>query len=180
MAAVNVWLPLMKLSLAILSTLSVSLATPLLAAEALVYRIDPARVARTASVGIHGQFLEHIFNSVHGGLWGDLLLNPSLEPNAKAGGWLRKDDTVTLAAPATNQPLLLGEPGWTDYQVTLEARRDEGAEGFLVMFRVAGDQYYWANFGGWGNQQHGVEKCGRPLRNVRVPGTIEAGRWYQS
>ena len=169
----------MKLSLAILSTLTVSLATPLLAAETLVYRIDPTRVAHTASVGIHGQFLEHIFNSVHGGLWGDLLLNPSLEPNAKAGGWLRKDDTVTLAKPATNQPLLLGESGWTDYKVTLEARRDEGAEGFLVMFRVAGDQYYWANFGGWGNQQHGVEKCGRPLRDVRVPGMIEAGRWYQ-
>lgn len=28
---------------------------------------------------IYSQFLEHIFHSVHGGLWGDQLLNPSLE-----------------------------------------------------------------------------------------------------
>ncbi len=30
-------------------------------------------------VGIYGQFLEHIFNSVHGGLWGDQVLNGTFE-----------------------------------------------------------------------------------------------------
>ena len=148
-------------------------------AAPVVFDLDPLKVERTTDVGIHGQFLEHIFNSVHGGLWGDLLLNPSLEPNDGGGGWLLKGDTVTLARPATNQPLLLGDREWADYEVTLEARRDEGDEGFLVMFRVAGDQHYWANFGGWGDKEHGIEKSGGPVRGARVPGTIEAGRWYQ-
>jgi alpha-N-arabinofuranosidase len=164
---------LRHLTLALLAAATQSGAAPL------VYDLDPLKVERTADVGIHGQFLEHIFNSVHGGLWGDLLRNPSLEPNGEAGGWLLKDDTVTLARPATNQPLRLGDREWTDYEVTLEARRDEGAEGFIVMFRVAGDRHYWVNFGGWGNQQHGIEKNGGPVRGARVPGSIEAGRWYQ-
>lgn len=155
------------------------LATATAAAGPLIYQIDPLKVEHTADVGIHGQFLEHIFNSVHGGLWGDQLLNPSLEPNEGSGGWLIKDDTVTLPRPATNQPLLLGDPAWTDYEVTLEARRDEGGEGFLVMFRVDGDRYYWMNFGGWGNKHHGAEKCGRLIDAARVPGSIEAKRWYQ-
>jgi len=36
-------------------------------------------VTKTVSQGIYGQFLEHIFNSVHGGLWGDQILNGTLE-----------------------------------------------------------------------------------------------------
>jgi alpha-N-arabinofuranosidase len=158
--------------------ISLLVATSPAGAAPLVYDLDPAKVERTTDVGIHGQFLEHIFNSVHGGLWGDLLLNPSLEPNGGGGGWLLKDDTVTLARPATNQPMLLGDPAWTDYEVTLEARRDEGSEGFLVMFRAAGDQHYRVNFGGWANKEHGIEKNGGPVRGARVPGSIEVGRWY--
>lgn len=51
------------------------------------------QVTKTLSVGIYGHFLEHIFNSVHGGLWGDQILNGTLElwpstpsrPGAQAG-----------------------------------------------------------------------------------------------
>jgi alpha-L-arabinofuranosidase len=148
-------------------------------ADPLVYTVDPSKVDRTADVGIHGQFLEHIFNSVHGGLWGDLILNPSLEPNGGASQWIVTNDMVTVPHPVTNQPLKIGDEKWTDYEVTLEARRDEGSEGFLVLFRAARDRHYWINFGGWGNKEHGVEKKGGPLPHHRVPGTIEAGRWYK-
>jgi alpha-N-arabinofuranosidase len=37
------------------------------------------QTTKTVSTGIYGQFLEHIFNSVHGGLWGDQILNGTLE-----------------------------------------------------------------------------------------------------
>ena len=37
------------------------------------------QTTKTISTGIYGQFLEHIFNSVHGGLWGDRILNGTLE-----------------------------------------------------------------------------------------------------
>jgi alpha-N-arabinofuranosidase len=37
------------------------------------------QTTKTVSTGIYGQFLEHIFHSVHGGLWGDQILNGTLE-----------------------------------------------------------------------------------------------------
>jgi len=37
------------------------------------------QTTKTVSVGIYGQFLEHIFYSVHGGLWGDQIINGTLE-----------------------------------------------------------------------------------------------------
>lgn len=169
----------MKLRILPLFTLCAAVASVARGAEPLVYGIDPAEVERTADVGIHGQFLEHIFNSVHGGLWGDMILNPSLEPNGGAAGWIIEDEALTMKRPMTNTPLLLGEAEWMDYEVSLEARRDEGPEGFLVMFRAAGDRHYWVNFGGWANKEHGLEKNGGPVRGARVAGMIEPKRWYK-
>jgi len=48
------------------------------------YLVDSDKVVNQIDVGIHGQFLEHIFNSVHGGLWGDMLKNGSLESKQNA------------------------------------------------------------------------------------------------
>ena len=39
---------------------------------------------------IYGQFLEHIFNSVHGGLWGDQILNGTLELRNKTPTAVRR------------------------------------------------------------------------------------------
>jgi alpha-N-arabinofuranosidase len=51
----------------------------LVAAEPLALTVHTDQTTKTVSVGIYGQFLEHIFNSVHGGLWGDQILNGTLE-----------------------------------------------------------------------------------------------------
>ena len=53
------------------------------------------------SVGIYGQFLEHIFNSVHGGLWGDQILNGTLELRPPRPKWMmrgkeEKPETVSM------------------------------------------------------------------------------------
>ncbi len=50
------------------------------ATNALVLTVHTDQTTKTISTGIYGQFLEHIFNSVHGGLWGDQILNGTLEP----------------------------------------------------------------------------------------------------
>ena len=42
-------------------------------------RLDPDKITGKIEVGIYGQFLEHIYNSVQGGLWGQMILNGSLE-----------------------------------------------------------------------------------------------------
>ena len=47
---------------------------------------------------------------------------------------------------------LAGQREWTDYTLTLKARKISGAEGFLVLFRINGnDDRTWWNIGGWGN-----------------------------
>ncbi len=142
------------------------------------YRVDPAKVVGTIDVGIHGQFLEHIFNSVHGGLWGDLVRNPSLEAGS-GGHWMLDGKTVKTATPVTDRRLVFGDKSWGDYELTLDARKITGAEGFIVLFRVAGrNRLYWANMGGWGNREHAIEKARRPM-GPHVAGTIEKGRWYR-
>jgi alpha-L-arabinofuranosidase len=71
----------------------------------------------------------------------------------------------------------VGDEDWSDYTLSLKARKSTGREGFLIVFgRQGGDRYWW-NLGGWGNSQHALEHnqtpVGRPQR-----GTIESDRWY--
>jgi alpha-L-arabinofuranosidase len=70
-----------------------------------------------------------------------------------------------------------GDPKWSDYSLTLKARKLSGREGFLVVFGRQGAEKYWWNLGGWSNQQHEIELnqniVGQPVR-----GRIESERWY--
>jgi hypothetical protein len=56
-------------------------------------------------------------------------------------------------------------------------------DGFGVGFRAAGPgDLLMFNFGGWGNQRHGVERVEKGIMTVQPPwkaGAVEAGRWYK-
>jgi alpha-L-arabinofuranosidase len=56
------------------------------AADSVALTVHTDQTTKTISAGIYGQFLEHIFNSVHGGLWGDQILNGALEPRPSSRG----------------------------------------------------------------------------------------------
>lgn len=63
----------------------------------------------------------------------------------------------------------------------VRARKDDGPEGFLVVFNyVDKNNYCWVNFGGWGNTQHAIEvvQDGQKAQIAMKPGHVEAGRWY--
>ena len=63
------------------------------------------QTTKTVSTGIYGQFLEHIFNSVHGGLWGDQILNGTLEGRpASSGRGMRRGGAPGTAAPTATPP----------------------------------------------------------------------------
>ena len=67
------------------------------------------------------------------------------------------------------------------YTVKCRARKDGGAEGFIIVFNYTDPQNYcWVNFGGWGNTLHGIEQVsgGGKTQTATKPGTIETGRWY--
>jgi alpha-L-arabinofuranosidase len=71
----------------------------------------------------------------------------------------------------------VGDETWSDYTLTLKARKISGPEGFLVVFGRKDQSKFWWNVGGWGNTQHAVELNQSPVgRNVR--GRIETDRWY--
>jgi len=71
---------------------------------------------------------------------------------------------------------LAGDKTWTDYTLTLQARKLAGAEGFLILFHINDDDdRIWWNLGGWGNTQDAVE-WGGTLDGQ--PESIETGKWY--
>lgn len=143
--------------------------------DEVLHRVDPM---------VYGHFLEHIYHSVNGGLWGELVWNRSFEQN-RHGRWSVSDGHIVQRGMGTNVRLVFGDPGWTDYEFTLEARKTGGAEGFLILFRVKDeDTFYWCNLGGWGNEHHQLER-GRAgegrwgALGPAVEGAIEEGRWYK-
>ena len=71
----------------------------------------------------------------------------------------------------------LGDETWTDYTLTLKARKLSGGEGFLIVFGRKGADRYWWNLGGWGNGQHAIEFNQNPVGRP-VQGRIEDNRWY--
>ncbi len=157
--------------------------TPAVAEEVRV-TIDPDRVLHDVDVKVYGHFLEHIYHSVNGGLWGELVWNRSFEMN-NAGQWSVRDGCIVQDGLGTDQRLVFGDADWQDYEYTLEAIKDGGAEGFLILFRVRSkEEFYWVNLGGWNNRWHQLERGrddGQRWRAVgpRVDGQIAEGRWYR-
>ena len=67
----------------IVSLAALGLAT-LAAAESLTLTVLTDKVTNTVGAGIYGQFLEHIFDSLHGGLWLEL---PGRTRDLLGRGW---------------------------------------------------------------------------------------------
>jgi len=145
--------------------------------------IDPATVLNRVDEKIYGHFLEHIYHSCHGGLWGDLVWNRSFEQNP-FGQWAIQDGQIVQEGMGTNVRLTFGEEGWKDYEYTLEANKAAGQEGFLILFRVKNDRdFYWCNLGGWNNERHAIERglsdgSRWSVVGPQPRGQIETGKWY--
>jgi alpha-L-arabinofuranosidase len=93
------------------------------------------------------------------------------------GQWSVVDGALRQTGNENNAIALIGDPTWSDYTLTLKARKLSGAEGFLITFGStdAGTNSWW-NIGGWNNTQHGIEYDG--VNAPRINGRIENGRWY--
>jgi alpha-L-arabinofuranosidase len=98
------------------------------------------------------------------------------------GAWQATEGVYRQTELAQDCRTVAGDPAWTDYTITLQARKLGGAEGFLIMFRVRDDDnWYWWNIGGWDNTRHAVERSiggSKMLACPQVAGSIETGRWY--
>lgn len=92
------------------------------------------------------------------------------------GSWSVQDGALRQTAEREFIRAVAGDKSWTDYTLTLKARKISGREGFLILFHISDDEdRVWWNIGGWENTQHGVE-LGETMDGKR--GRIEANRWY--
>jgi len=99
-----------------------------------------------------------------------------------SGEWKATDGALRQSAAGENLLALTGDPAWTDYTLTLKARKLGGAEGFLILFHVkdAENMAHW-NIGGWGNTRSSVElkESGANREIAAGPNVkIESNRWY--
>ena len=147
------------------------------------YTIHSDQVLHSVDEKIYGQFLEHIYNSVNNGLWGDLIWNRSFERTSGTSGlWSREGNEIVQSSSNENVRLLFGDTAWQNYEFTLQAQKVGGSEGFLILFRANGENFYWCNLGGWGNTLHAIEKGTPGVRwgvfGSQISGSIETGKWY--
>ncbi|HEX9047365.1 MAG TPA: alpha-L-arabinofuranosidase C-terminal domain-containing protein, partial [Verrucomicrobiae bacterium] len=90
--------------------------------------------------------------------------------------WKVQDGVLRQTAEKEFIRALAGDKSWKDYTLTCKAKKISGAEGFLILFRITGDEdRVWWNIGGWGNTKDAIESEG--TMNSKN-GSVETGRWY--
>ena len=90
--------------------------------------------------------------------------------------WRVTDGVLRQSAEREFIRALAGDKSWTDYTLTLKARKLSGREGFLILFHInEDDDRTWWNIAGWNNTQNALE-LGETIDGR--PGAVEIGRWY--
>lgn len=77
----------------------------------------------------------------------------------------------------------IGDTNWSNYTLTVKARKLSGAEGFCAMVGTFGDNNrVWLNAGSWGNRSVEIYQDTLGRRGTlteRMPLSIETGKWYE-
>ncbi|MGD0519140.1 MAG: alpha-L-arabinofuranosidase C-terminal domain-containing protein, partial [Thermoguttaceae bacterium] len=98
------------------------------------------------------------------------------------GQWVVEGGALQQTSNDSDCLATAGDPSWTDYTLSLKARKLGGNEGFLIIFNAQPDnQLMWWNIGGWGNSKHALERrtgSGNVPFGNDVPGRVETDRWY--
>jgi alpha-L-arabinofuranosidase len=101
--------------------------------------------------------------------------------SVERGNWSVKDGAYQQADPNVTGIVLAGDASWSDYTLSLKARKLGGSEGFTIVVRYAGPENHvvW-NIGGYQNKFHGIQTrlAQQDHLVAQVPGSIETGRWY--
>lgn len=98
------------------------------------------------------------------------------KPLGDGARWSVQDGALRQSAERESIRAIAGDPAWTDYTLTLKARKLAGHEGFLILFHIVADEdRTWWNLGGWENTQDAVQN-GTDIDPQ--PSHIDTGRWY--
>ena len=103
------------------------------------------------------------------------------KPEFVFGDWQVTDGVLSQTSLREQCVALCTAEVGDHYTVKCRARKDDGREGFIIVFNYVDPQHYcWVNFGGWGNTQHGLEQISGSGKSQTATkrGRVEAGRWY--
>jgi len=92
------------------------------------------------------------------------------------GEWSVQDGVLRQSAIAPYVTAFVGDTSWTDYTITLKARKLSGENGFQIYFhnRSNRERIRW-DLGGYGNSVHLMEIG---ITSNSISAGIETGRWY--
>ena len=101
-----------------------------------------------------------------------------------AGQWTTSQTEISQSG--NQEPAMIVAPGTIEagkkYTFKVQAKKNSGAEGFLVMIGYKDARnYQWYNIGGWSNAQNNVEQAngGNRVQLARERRfQVETGRWY--
>ena len=115
----------------------------LCAQSAVQLKVDTGQPVREIDPKIYGQFLEHIYHSVNGGVWGEVVWNRSFEERLSPDDWRVHDGLLLSPANASpaNAPkesrFLIGGEAWRDYDFWVDVHRTSDAGSVVIAARVA-------------------------------------------
>ncbi len=102
------------------------LAAGLASAQTVNLTVNTGTVLHPVDPKIYGQFLEHIYHSVNGGIWGDVVWNRSFEETLTDGAWTVNGEVLQATAGAAESRFRFGSEAWRDYELTLDMMRPAG------------------------------------------------------
>jgi len=100
------------------------------------------------------------------------------------GQWKVTDNVLQQSSTAaTGMNIFTGDKAWTDYVVTVQARKVSGTEGFSLAVRALDSKNFAClNVGGWGNTkaQFGITTNANFAEiGDNTPMKVDTGRWYE-
>lgn len=108
--------------------------------------------------------------------------NGAADWTTNQGTWQVVSGALRQTSNSTDCRDTVGDPTWTNYTYSLQARKTGGAEGFLIMFHVRDhDNFLWWNIGGWGNSRTAIERAiGGSKTQVGASSsvTVQTNQWY--
>jgi alpha-L-arabinofuranosidase len=95
---------------------------------------------------------------------------------AGRGDWSVQDGVLKQSAISPGVTVFMGDTTWTNYTITLKARKLSGENGFQIFFHNRNNRQRnrW-DLGGWTNSVNHIEMG---LYTQSIPGNIESGIWH--
>ena len=145
------------------------------AAQSVSLTVNTSGSLHTIDEKIYGQFLEHIYHSANGGVWGDVVWNRSFEESLAEGEW--KVDSGVLEVAGDGR-FRFGAETWRDYEVSLDVARPAGNGALSVGVRSNRNANYALSMGGPRGFELSRTGTGEAIVLQTAAGQLENARWY--